>query len=186
MKSLHVGVDWVECDEWKCLITGMWQVLSMIGEVLFIFVFLSCILGSLIFGVGMLFIRQRPVTKYAMSKKQAYVEQHGNAGRVASWASIVCFCTPTMPLVYILLSLVFTPIHARGGGEMGHLGWVFWIAIGILQAFAFSVAGIGLALWSICKTRWRCGKLGLVLNLLLPFLCVLLWFNFDTILGFSP
>jgi hypothetical protein len=69
---------------------------------------------------------------------------------------------------------------------MGDLGWYLMLGILSLQAFALSGIGIILAIWAICKSRWLWGKLGLILNVAFPVLCVLLNLNVHLISDFYP
>ena len=114
------------------------------------------------------------------------MEDVGNGPRVASWASIICFCTGVIPLVLLVVYWIYTPIPKRSHGEMGDLAWFFWLGILSLQAFALSGLGIGLAIWAVCKSRWLWGKLGIILNATLPVLCVLAWLNVRFIRDFYP
>lgn len=143
-------------------------------------------IGSIIFGVGLLFMPRETTPWSVMSAREKYIEDFGNAPRVASWASVVCFCTGVIPVCILLMLWINTRIPDRSDGEMGDLGWLFILGILSLQAFVLSGIGIGLGIWAICKSRWLWGKLGIILNAALPVLCVLVWLNLHHIRDFYP
>lgn len=146
----------------------------------------GCSIGLIVFGVGLLVMRREPRSWNAMSPREEYIEDVGNGPRVASWASIVCFCTGAIPLVLLIVYWIYTPIPKRSHGEMGDFGWFFMLGFLSLQAFALSGLGIGLAIWAACKSRWLWGKLGIILNAALPVLCVLAWLSVGFIRDFYP
>lgn len=110
----------------------------------------------------------------SLSREVEARKKRDRRGHIASVVSIIFFCIPvTLIVLWFLLCWYGFP-QVEGEGDEGLaaiIGIFFGIILGTYLAFVTSIIGTSLGLYAVLSTKWRRGKVGLVLNLLLLLAC---------------